>query len=146
MPWNTSPKRTVSNVAKANASALRKRMTSAERQLWRELRALGSDLDGTHFRRQVPVGPYVADFCCLGKRLIIEVDGEIHQTAEFVARDKRRDSYLRNEGFRVLRFSNREVSVSMGSVIKTIEVAFVATTPTPSPSPQGGGDRRQVLS
>jgi very-short-patch-repair endonuclease len=140
MPWNMPPKRAVSARAKANAPELRKRMTSAERQLWRELRALHPDLGGTHFRRQVPVGPYVADFCCLGRRLIVEVDGEIHGTAEAISRDRRRDAFLTAEGFRVLHFSNLEISSSMGSVIHAIGATLSASTPTPSPSPQGEGE------
>ena len=118
-------------------------MTSAERQLWRELRALRSELGGTHFRRQVPVGPYIADFCCLGRRLIVEVDGEIHRQVKTVEYDRQRDDYLCDEGFRVLRFSNREISLGMDSVMKTIRAAFAAT-PTPGPSPQGGGEHQRA--
>ncbi|MGN6584403.1 MAG: endonuclease domain-containing protein [Rhizobiaceae bacterium] len=146
MPWNMPARRTVSAAAKANAPALRKRMTSAERQLWRELRALRSELGGTHFRRQVPIGPYIADFCCLGQRLIIEVDGEIHRQMKAVEHDRQRDDYLRNEGFRVLRFSNRDISLGMVFVMKAISAALVASTPTPGPSPQGGGEHTRTAS
>ncbi|HVW56432.1 MAG TPA: endonuclease domain-containing protein [Rhizobiaceae bacterium] len=144
MPWNQPPRRTVSAAAKANAPALRKRLTSAERQLWRELRALRSELGGTHFRRQVPIGPYIADFCCLGQRLIIEIDGEIHRQAKAVAYDRQRDDYLHNEGFRVLRFSNRDISLGMAFVAKAISAALVVSTPTPGPSPQGGGELQRA--
>jgi very-short-patch-repair endonuclease len=74
-------------------------MTDAEWRLWYRLRA--HRFDGHKFKRQVPVGPYVVDFACLGRKLIIEVDGGQHAENE---RDAIRDEYLRIERFRILRF------------------------------------------
>ncbi|MDO9441479.1 MAG: endonuclease domain-containing protein [Beijerinckiaceae bacterium] len=101
----------------------------------------------THFRRQVALGPYVADFCCLGRRLVIEIDGHQHGSVEGLAHDATRDAFLAAEGFQILRFSNRDVMTSTASVLDTIRAALdaasdlVPSTPTPSPSPQGGGGR-----
>jgi very-short-patch-repair endonuclease len=68
-------------------------MTDAERRLWYRLRA--HRFDGQKFKRQIPVGPYVVDFACLGRKLVIEVDGGQHADNR---NDEVRDSYLRNEG------------------------------------------------
>jgi very-short-patch-repair endonuclease len=77
--------------------------SSTERDLWRLLR--DRRLDGLKFRRQVPIGPYVADFVCLRHRLIVEADGPFHDPD----RDATRDAWLARQGFRVLRFSNHEI-------------------------------------
>ena len=97
-------------------------------------------LDGTHFRRQVPIGPYVADFCCLGARLIVEVDGNQHGYDDHIARDRERTSYLVSQGFAVLRFSNLEVMTTTDSVPEAIYAQLNVSTPTPNLSPQGGGE------
>jgi very-short-patch-repair endonuclease len=87
-----------------------------------------------HFRRQMAVGAYVADFVRLGRRLIIEVDGKIHEDRDQRLRDVARDTYLRDQGFRVMRFSNTDVMSNMPFVLGRI-AALVATS-----SPQGGGE------
>lgn len=78
-------------------------MTREEALLWKQIR--GSAL-GVRFRRQHPIGPYIADFACLRPKLVIEVDGGQHQESEY---DARRDAYLRSRGFVVLRFWNEDV-------------------------------------
>ena len=83
----------------AQAKKLRGNMTDAERRLWYHLRA--HRFGGYKFKRQIPIGPYVVDFACLGRKLIIEVDGGQHADSPS---DIMRDGYLRREGFRVLRF------------------------------------------
>lgn len=97
-------------------------------------------MSGTHFRRQKALGPYVVDFVCLSHRLIIEVDGDQHGTDEALAYDARRDAYLKKNGYRLLRFSNREVMTELEAVLDTVFAALAAPTPTPYPSPQGGGE------
>jgi very-short-patch-repair endonuclease len=119
--------------------------TEAEAILWRHLRQL--ELKGTHFRRQVVIGPYVADFACLGTRLIIEVDGSQHGTDEGIASDAVRTQWLEAEGYRVLRFWNNEVTTEIESVLEAIYQALTAeydAHPTPPgfagrPSPSRGG-------
>ena len=100
------------------ARILRKNMTDAERRLWRHLRQ--RQLDGDKFRRQVRIGPYIADFACLDLLIVIEVDGG--QPAEARAYDSRRDDYMRGQGFRVLRFWNNDVLSNMEGVWEAIAV------------------------
>lgn len=75
--------------------------------MWDMLRDLRPH--GARFRRETPVGPYVADFAWLSARLIIEVDGDSHETSHGRRHDSARDAFLRNEGFTVLRFDNDQV-------------------------------------
>ncbi len=94
-------------------------MTEAEDRLWRELR--GRRLDHIKFRRQVPIGRYVADFACLEAKLIVEIDGSQHAES---AHDDLRKADLQARGFRVLRFWNDEVLRELDSVCDTI-IAYV---------------------
>lgn len=90
------------------AKTLRTGMTRPEQILWRGLKA--GRLDGWHFRRQVPIGPYIADFVCFEARLIIELDGDSHDSTARFVRDTARDDWFAAQGFRTLRFSNRDVA------------------------------------
>ncbi|PSJ61857.1 endonuclease domain-containing protein [Kumtagia ephedrae] len=101
------------------AKTLRRDMTEAEDRLWRELR--GRRLDHIKFRRQVPIGRYVADFACLEAKLIVEIDGSQHAES---AHDDLRKADLQARGFRVLRFWNDEVLRELDSVCDTI-IAYV---------------------
>jgi very-short-patch-repair endonuclease len=85
------------------ARHLRRNPSATERRLWRMLR--DRRLEGLKFRRQVPIGPYVADFLCLGCKLIVEADGPFHDQM----RDDERDAVLRARRFHVLRFSNEMI-------------------------------------
>ena len=107
---------------RARAKALRDRSTDAERKLWRALK--GVPVEGTHFRRQVPVGPYVADFGCLAARLLIELDGGHHSRDEVAASDAARQAWLEREGYQVLRFWNAEAMDDLGGVLETIYAAL----------------------
>ena len=142
MAWNSENPNPPSRAAAMNAPRprLRRAMTDAERRLWTALRKEMPEVAGTHFRRQVAIGRYIADFVCLGRRLIVELDGEIHDDGKQKRRDVERDAYLRQQGFRVLRFRNREVMLDMKSVLRKIDVELGVSTPTPDPSPQGGGE------
>jgi very-short-patch-repair endonuclease len=102
---------------------MRREPTEAERRLWRGLRE-HVVVSASHFRRQVALGPYIADFCCLGSRLIVEVDGEQHGSEVGLERDAQRSAYLQAEGFRILRFSNRDVMTSMSVVLDTIHASL----------------------
>jgi very-short-patch-repair endonuclease len=90
--------------ARGKAKQFRRKMTKAEVILWLHLRKLRER--GYNFRRQHPVGPYIADFAIHAGKLIIEVDGETHGTEEELAHDQRRDAYLQSKGWRVLRVPN----------------------------------------
>jgi very-short-patch-repair endonuclease len=92
---------------KAMARRLRKKLTSAEALLWWRLRR--EEFDGWRFRRQHPIGPYIADFACIEVQLVIEVDGATHRTPEELAHDESRTRYLESNGWRVMRFPNDDV-------------------------------------
>ena len=143
MAWNREKPNPASAAAMRNAPRLRKTMTEAECRLWAALRRELPEVSSTHFRRQMAIGPYIADFVCLARRLIIEVDGKIHEDRDRRLRNAERDAYLRDQDFRVMRFTNRDVMLDMPLVLKRIGMALAApvTTPTPSPSPQGGGEQ-----
>jgi very-short-patch-repair endonuclease len=102
------------------ARDLRRQMTPAEKILWEELRHHRQL--GHHFRRQVPVGPFIADFACLSKKLIVEVDGRHHLDNP---QDAERDRWLRANRFRVLRFQNDEILGNMPSVRDAITRALL---------------------
>lgn len=98
------------------ARRLRKNPTDAESRLWRHLRQ--KQIGGYRFRRQVPLGPYVADFVCLSEKLVVEVDGGQH--AARAAHDEARSSWLADNGFRVLRFWNNDVLANTEGVCEAI--------------------------
>jgi very-short-patch-repair endonuclease len=104
-------------------------MTSAERKLWWKLRELAAA--GTHFRRQATIGPYFADFACHTNRLVIEIDGGQHDTSVQRNRDRRRDEYLRRNGYRVLRFWNNDVRDNIDGVLTIICEALEKGAPHP---------------
>ena len=78
----------------------------------------------SHFRRQVPIGPYVADFACMAARLIVEVDGSQHGSDQGHARDQERTRWLEKEGYRVLRLWNNDITQNIEGVLETIYVAL----------------------
>jgi very-short-patch-repair endonuclease len=104
------------------ARRLRRQPTEAEAALWRALRRL--PLDGSHFRRQVPIGPFVADFACHAAKLVVELDGGQHTEDESVAYDARRTAWLQRAGYRVLRFQNADVLRDIDVVLDTIRAAI----------------------
>ncbi len=131
-----SPSRT-----KSYARTLRKKMTRAERRLWNVLRA--KRFHGFKFRRQVPLGPYIVDFLCVEKKLIIEVDGYSHVFSR--RRDERRDVFFMFRDFKVLRFSNQDVYHNMHFVLQTLREHLGMNDFTDiysddeAPSPEGRG-------
>lgn len=98
------------------AKGLRSRATPEERLLWGQLR--DRRLGGLKFRRQHPLGPYVVDFCCAGRALVVEVDGSGHLDRE--AADAARTDWLEQQGYRVLRVWNHEVRRAMPVVLQAI--------------------------
>jgi very-short-patch-repair endonuclease len=131
--------------ANPNRSAFARRLrhgaTDAERRLWYRLRS--RQINGAKFVRQERIGPYTVDFACREQRLIIEVDGGQHATDP---RDAVRDNWLRDRGYRVLRFWNNDVLSNTNGVLEAIaaaltEIAGVSTrgeAPSPRPSPPEG--------
>ncbi len=99
---------------------LRQQTTPAEKKLWSYLRALREQ--GIRFRRQHAIGPYIADFCAPGRRLVIELDGSRHLQQE--ERDIDRTAFLKAQGYRVLRFWNNQVMHDMQGVMQKIEMAL----------------------
>ena len=98
-----------------HAGELRNELTPAERKLWAYLR---KDSLGVKFRRQYAIGPYIADFCCIPKKLIIELDGSQHLEQEEY--DRQRSEFLQSRGFRVLRFWNNDVLNDLNGVMTVI--------------------------
>lgn len=102
----------------ARAKTHRRDLTAAENVLWQELRR--KQIGGYHFRRQVPIGPYFADFACVKEKLVIEVDGVGHAEPHEVLRDAKRTAYLESLGWRVVRFMNVEVFDETDAVVEAI--------------------------
>lgn len=77
-------------------------------------------MEGTHFRRQVPIGPYIVDFFCPAKQLVIELDGGHHNESDEAQRDRVRQGWLEKVGYRVIRFWNSEISGDLNAVLERI--------------------------
>ena len=116
----------------AQARRLRREMTLAETILWRGLRDRGI---GAKFRRQVPIGCYVADFVCVAARMIVELDGPPHDEPEQHRHDMHRDAWLRARGWHVLRFSNDLVTGGGNMILEEIRRALKAAE-SPSSGPR----------
>jgi very-short-patch-repair endonuclease len=102
---------------------MRHEPASTERLLWKLLR--DRRLEGLKFRRQVPIGPYIADFVCLRRRLIVEADGPFHEAE----RDAQRDSWLRTRQFQVLRFPNNLIALYPDEALDRIRQAAGVARP-----------------
>lgn len=126
-------KRQFSQQTHDRARRLRRDMTDAERALWRILRS--RLLDGWKFRRQVPLGPYIADFASHSARLVVEADGGQHDRES----DAARTSFLEGEGYRVLRFWNNDILTNPEGVATTIAGNLHRHHPHPTPFPLGRG-------
>jgi len=126
------------------ARGLRRRQTNAERRLWARLR--DRRLRGVKFSRQVPIGPYIVDFCCCETKLIVELDGGQHSArADY---DSARTALLQALGYRVLRFWDNEALANTEGALQRIAEALSPTfaSPSPRPSPQRGeGEGRGTL-
>jgi very-short-patch-repair endonuclease len=122
----------VSAVRRNMAKRLRANTTTAEERLWQRLRRF--PMTGSHFRRQVPIGPYVADFACMAARLIIEVDGSHHGDESNRRHDEARPRWLEAQGYRVLRFWNNDLTTNMNGVLDAIYTA-VYGSPSAEPVP-----------
>ncbi|SDQ87590.1 DUF559 domain-containing protein [Pseudoxanthomonas sp. CF125] len=121
-----------------NSRRLRREMTDAERKLWRFLRA--GQLGGLKFRRQHPIPPYIADFCCIAKKLIVELDGSQHTNSG----DAFRTRALRFQGWQIIRFWDHDVLLATEAVAEAIWNIACKPYPHPNPSPDGRGAQAQT--
>ena len=104
------------------ASTMRRNLTDAETILWSRLK--GRQRDGWQFRRQHPVGHYIADFACVRAKLVLEVDGATHAEDHEIRRDRLRDSKLAQLGWTVLRVTNLDVYENLEGVLNAIDDAL----------------------
>jgi very-short-patch-repair endonuclease len=111
---------------------MRSEPTPAEHRLWQILRA--HRFADHKFRRQVPIDFYIADFICIARRLIIELDGGQHAAS---TGDERRDAYLKQQGFQLLRIWNNEILENEEGVADII-LSALRSPPLPNPSPARG--------
>jgi very-short-patch-repair endonuclease len=116
--------------ARRFAKQLRRKLTDAETILWSRLRYWPE----VKFRRQHPVGIYIADFACVASRLIIEVDGWTHSSDADVARDLARTRYLEQRGWRVFRLTNEDIYKRLDDALSTIE-SLLPPPPLRGPPP-----------
>lgn len=114
------------------ARQLRRDMTLPEVLLWEQLRAQKL---GLKFRRQHPVGRYVADFCSMAAKLIVEIDGEAHDRGTVPSRDAARDAFLAAQGFEVVRVTAKDVLENMDGVLQLLRMKS---------SPERGGGAREA--
>ena len=135
--------------ALGNAKHMRANPTEAERALWQVLR--NKRLSGWKFKRQQPIGRYIADFVCFAERLIVEADGSQHLESAY---DCVRDDWLRSQDFRLLRFWNNDILKNPEGVLTSILVALegaeagiepTSSPPLPDPPPQGGREKKDKL-
>ncbi|WP_424958214.1 endonuclease domain-containing protein [Hyphomicrobium sp. 1Nfss2.1] len=121
-------------MASERARAMRKAPTQGERELWQLVRK--RQISGCSFRRQASIGPFIVDFVCLERRIIVEVDGSSHEDPTRRARDAERDRWLERQGFHVLRLLDGEVLENPEAALQRIrDYLGVASDPLPDPPP-----------
>ena len=128
----TAAKRKLRKPQRANARTMRRIPTDAERKFWWRVR--DRRLGGYKFKRQFLIGPYIADFACLERKLIVELDGGQHATQ--ISYDNRRSDFLRAQGFHILRFWNTDVLSNLDDIVEIVLQALSAPLTLPSP-PEG---------
>jgi very-short-patch-repair endonuclease len=116
---------------------LRSNMTDAERLLWSKIRL--RQLNNLQFYRQKIVGNYIADFLCYQAKIVIEVDGSQHLTTAGQNADLKRDQYFRQQGYRVLRFTDLDVLVNINGVVESILETIDSQIPLNPPLEKGEG-------
>jgi very-short-patch-repair endonuclease len=126
------------------AKRLRKRMTNAEIILWSRLR--GNERDHL-FRRQHPIGPYVADFACVRKRIVIEVGGATHSGSRELAHDRQRNKFMKSRGWRVMRVLNTDIFHHIDAVLSAIFAIHplsAAASAAPDTTPVTTGEEKRA--
>ena len=115
----------------------RREMTESETVLWNALREMKA---GIRFRRQHPIGDYIADFICLPAKLVIEVDGGYHQEPQQQESDKQRTEFLVSKGYQVIRIKNEEISNDLNEVVMRIKAEVLnQSNDSPRPLERGRG-------
>jgi very-short-patch-repair endonuclease len=149
MPNSSSRIRKTSSPVENAAKRLRKNSTPAEQALWQVLK--GGKLAGLKFRRQHPVGNFILDFYCPAHKLVIEVDGAIHQTQ--VEYDSARTIQLETYGYTVLRFQNEmvlhQIETVLAKILQTVltrNIVISPSPPAPLPIPGEGSKKRELIS
>ena len=131
------PHTQVDEIQRARAKRLRRTMTRAEALLWRHLKA--HRLAALGFRRQSPMGNYIADFVSHSVKVVVEVDGESHDFESRLRHDRRRDEWFASRGYRVLRFTNDDVMKNLEGVVLAINQAAEQAAPPSLTLPRKGG-------
>ena len=119
---------------------LRSEMTGAEARLWSKLRM--KQFQELKFRRQHGIGPYIVDFYCPERSLVIEVDGDSHADANQIQKDRQRGNYLQSLGLQVIRYQNDDIIKNLVGVLEDLSKRVSSSASTsPSPPYKGGGDK-----
>ena len=118
-------------------SEMRREPTQAEDTLWQRVR--NRQVAGAKFRRQQAIGSFIVDFVCIEHRLVIEVDGSIHDLPAQQSYDARRQGYLEDLGYRVVRFTNHDVLQTLESVVESIATKLPPVSPRPAHLERGQG-------
>ncbi len=119
------------------ARELRAQASTPEQRLWTSLRK-ASATTALKFRRQQPIPPYIVDFACMKAKLVIELDGHSHDTTQKY--DEKRDDYLRQYGYTVMRFSNQSVADNLSGVVEVIVMRAQEILNSSTPSPANSKD------
>jgi very-short-patch-repair endonuclease len=125
------------NSLKPFAKHLRKKSTDTENVLWKQLRA--KRFEGFKWRRQEPIGKYIVDFVCYEKRIIVECDGGQHIVQK--DKDSKRDEWLKDRGYKILRFWDNEVLQNLDIVLDVIW-KVLSDHPPPNPLPSMEGEKK----
>ncbi|HTO64875.1 MAG TPA: endonuclease domain-containing protein [Bradyrhizobium sp.] len=136
------PHHEVGQLQRARAKRMRRAMTRAETLLWRHLKA--HRLAALGFRRQSPIGNYIADFVAHSCKLVVEVDGESHDLAERLRHDSQRDQWFASQGYQVLRFTNDDVTKHLEGVVTMIAEAVAQGAPPSLTLPHKGGGNDDI--
>jgi very-short-patch-repair endonuclease len=126
------------------ARALRKNETPHEERLWQLLRELNRE--GANFRRQASVGHKVFDFADLGRKILVELDGAVHEQADVREADKQKEIDAILRGYRVIRITNEELRANSGAVIERIKALVARSSPQRGEGREGGRSTKRFLS
>ena len=111
--------------------------TAGEREMWKYLQSFRRY--GARFRRQAPIGSYIADFAWLSARIVVEIDGATHDQPENVERDRRKDKFLKSQGFKVFRLTDNDVIANSIGAFSELDAAIRGSLNTPpQPLPTRG--------